>query len=163
MLRDRARALRNRLTDTEQHLWQRLRRKQLSGHRFRRQVPLGRYIVDFTCFEARVIVEVDGGQHAEDIMRDWERDHWLSSQGFRVLRFWNNDVLRETDAVVEMIVRALMQPPPHPSPIKGEGELVKGADHSRPPHPSPVKGEGERSQAMHEIPPPLAGGGEGEG
>ena len=64
MLRDRARALRKRLTDAERHLWQRLRRKQIDGIRFRRQVPLGCYIVDFVCYEARVIVEVDGGQHA---------------------------------------------------------------------------------------------------
>ena len=75
-------------------------------------------------------------------MRDRERDHWLSSQGFRVLRFWNNDVLRETDAVMETIARALMQPPPHPSPVKGEGELVRGNVKSRPPHPSPRKGGG---------------------
>jgi len=163
MLRDRARALRNSLTDAERHLWQRLRRKQINGFRFRRQVPLGRYIVDFVCFEARVIVEVDGGQHAEAAMHDRERDRWLSSQGFRVLRFWNNDVLRETDAVIEMIERALTQPPPHPSPARGEGELVRGNVKSCPPHPSPVKGEGELVKDADKSCPPHPSSAKGEG
>jgi hypothetical protein len=98
-------------------------------------VPLGRYVVDFVCFEARVIIEVDGGQHAEGIAQDQLRDAWLGSQGFRVLRFWNNDVLRETDAVLETILRVLMQPAPHPSPARGEGKATpasSAAHHSRP-------------------------------
>jgi very-short-patch-repair endonuclease len=117
-----ARILRKTMTDTEQRLWSRPKRKQINGYRFRRQFPLGTYIADFVCLKARLIIEVDGGQHAEQTDHDTMRDHWLASQGFRVLRFWNNDVLHETDAVVEEIVRALKQPPPHPFPVKGEGE-----------------------------------------
>jgi len=115
--------LRKNMTDAEQRLWSCLKRKQVNDYKFRRQFPLGRYIVDFVCLEARLIIEVDGGQHAEQAGHDEMRDKWLASQRFRVLRFWNNDVLRETDAVVEKIARALNAPPPHPSPVKGEGEL----------------------------------------
>jgi very-short-patch-repair endonuclease len=102
-----ARKLRSNPTDAEMRLWSRLRRKQVDGHRFRRQVPLGSYVVDFACLEARLIVEVDGGQHGE---RDAARTAWLEAQGFRVLRFWNNDVLENTDGVIEAIRGAL--PPP---------------------------------------------------
>ncbi|HYA36716.1 MAG TPA: endonuclease domain-containing protein [Candidatus Methylomirabilis sp.] len=121
----RARTLRRNLTDAEQRLWSCLKRKQINGYKFRRQFPLGRYIVDFVCLEARLIIEVDGGQHSEQTAHDEMRDKWLASQRFRVLRFWNNDVLRRTDAVVEEIARAVRQPPPRPSPVKGEGELEK--------------------------------------
>ena len=86
-----ARRLRRNPTDAEKRLWSKLRHKQLSGHRFRRQVPIGPYIVDFACLGARLIVEVDGGQHANQIERDNARTAWLGGQGFRVLRFWNND------------------------------------------------------------------------
>jgi very-short-patch-repair endonuclease len=121
-----ARALRGNLTEAERCLWAQLRRRQLKGSRFRRQVPIGVYVVDFVCFEARLIVEVDGGQHAERTGQDELRDAWLVSQGFRVIRFWNNEVLGETEAVVEAIGRALGNPPPHPSPARGEGETRNG-------------------------------------
>jgi very-short-patch-repair endonuclease len=80
--------------------------KQL-GVRFRRQVPLGRYIVDFVCFERRLIIEVDGGQHLENAPNDEARTRWLTSEGYRVLRFWNDVVLRETAAVIDEISRSL--------------------------------------------------------
>jgi len=116
-----ARRLRKNPTDAETHLWSRLRRKQLDGHRFRRQVPLGPYVADFVCFEARLIVEADGGQHAERAA-DKTRTAWLGAQGFKVLRLWNNDVLGNTDGVVAAIRSALARhPPPHPSPARGEG------------------------------------------
>ena len=99
----RARTLRKNLTDTERCLWSRLRRQQINGYKFRRQFPLGIYIADFVCLEARLIVEVDGGQHAEQTSKDALRDMWLVSQGFRVLR--------ETDTVVEAIVQALKNTP----------------------------------------------------
>ena len=117
----RARTLRKNLTDTECYLWSRLRRQQINGYKFRRQFPLGIYIADFVCLEARLIVEVDGGQHAEQTSKDALRDKWLVSQGFRVLRFWNNDVLRETDTVVEVIVQALKNTPTPTLPRKGGG------------------------------------------
>ncbi|MBI5782460.1 MAG: endonuclease domain-containing protein [Gammaproteobacteria bacterium] len=107
----RARTLRNSLTDTERCLWSRLKRQQINGYKFRRQFPLGPYIVDFVSLEARLVIEVDGGQHANRVGKDEVRDKWLVSQDFRVLRFWNNDVLRETDAVIETIVQALRSTP----------------------------------------------------
>ncbi|MBI2584933.1 MAG: endonuclease domain-containing protein, partial [Rhodospirillales bacterium] len=90
--------------------------------RFRRQAPLGPYVVDFLCFDARLVVEVDGGQHADDAAADLARTTWLEAQGYRVLRFWNHDVLRNRDGVVEAIRATLRRdPPPHPSPARGEG------------------------------------------
>ena len=116
-----ARQLRKQPTDAETHLWSRLRRKQLDGFRFRRQVPLGPYVADFACLDARLVVEVDGGQHAERAA-DTARTAWLESQGYRVLRFWNNDVLGNADGVVETIRSALAKyPPPQPSPARREG------------------------------------------
>ena len=102
----RARALRNEPTDCERKLWQFLRLRQLDGFRFRRQVPIGHYIADFACVEAKLVVELDGGQH-QDSEHDVRRDAELRRQGFRVLRFWNNQVLQETEAVLEQILRVL--------------------------------------------------------
>lgn len=123
-----ARRLRKNPTDAETRLWSRLRRKKLDGRRFRRQAPLGPYVADFVCFEARLIVEVDGGQHAERAA-DAKRTAWLEGQGHRVLRFWNNDVLGNIEGVVEAIRTALVghsppakHPPPQPSPARGEGD-----------------------------------------
>ena len=99
----RARELRNNLTDAERCLWQKLKRRQIAGVKFRRQQPIGPFIVDFACFERRVIVEVDGGQHAEQLHRDEQRTRWLEAQGYRVLRFWNNDVLGNNEAVVQAV------------------------------------------------------------
>jgi very-short-patch-repair endonuclease len=103
----RARQLRRNATDAEIRLWSRLRRKQLAGFRFRRQHPLGSYIVDFFCPEARLIVEVDGGQHGEENAHDARRTEWLEARGYRVVRFWNNEVLSNTDGVLTTILVAL--------------------------------------------------------
>ena len=86
----KARTLRSNLTTAEQHVWRRLRYRQIDSHKFRRQRPVGPYIVDFVCLEVKLIVEVDGGQHSDNKLYDEARDHWLKSQGYRVLRFWNN-------------------------------------------------------------------------
>ncbi len=111
------------MTDAEIRLWSRLRRKQVDGYRFRRQAPLGPYVVDFACFDARLVIEVDGGQHADDAVADLARAKWLEAQGYRVLRFWNHDVLGNGDGVVEAIRAALRRdPPPQPNPKRGEGE-----------------------------------------
>jgi len=88
-------------------LWRHLRLRQLGGCKFRRQQPIGKYIVDFVCFEKRLIVEVDGGQHSENINYDLERDAWLEKQGFSVLRFWDNQILKEMEAVGEVIMGTL--------------------------------------------------------
>jgi very-short-patch-repair endonuclease len=101
-----ARSLRRRMTDAEQALWQKLRNRRLEGHRFKRQVPLGSYIVDFICFEARLIVELDGGQHAEN-SADEVRTDWLQSQGFVVVRYWNNEALANIDGVLSDLLTKL--------------------------------------------------------
>ena len=120
-LRARAKELRAKQTDTGCALWAQLRAGRLLGHKFKRQVPLGRYIVDFINFDGRLIVEVDGGQHANSVA-DQERDAWLRAQGFRVLRVWNSDVLANLPGVLEAILFALRAPPlPNPSPARGEG------------------------------------------
>ena len=106
-LRGRARRLRKEMTDAERRLWSRLRKRQLFGCRFRRQFPMGNYIIDFVCLEHRLIVEVDGGQHSEQVDYDSARTAWLEQQGYRLLRFWNDVVLSETDSVVTSIAEAL--------------------------------------------------------
>ena len=103
-----ARALRKSPTEAERALWRHIRLRQLEGCKFRRQQPLGRCIVDFVCFEKKLIIELDGGQHAEQMASDAERTAWLETQGFRVLRFWNHDVLSNIEAVKEAIRGALL-------------------------------------------------------
>jgi very-short-patch-repair endonuclease len=102
-----ARRLRKNPTDAETRLWWRLRQKQLGGFRFRRQVPLGPYVADFVCLAEKLVVEVDGGQHAEQVEHDEARTAWLAANGLRVLRFWNNDVLGNMDGVLQTILDAL--------------------------------------------------------
>ena len=112
ILRDRARSLRRRQTSVEKKLWSRLRARQLHNAKFRRQHPIARYIVDFCCLEARLIVELDGGQHASQTETDRKRTDWLASQGFRVLRFWDNEVVESIDAVVDRIAEYVKPPSP---------------------------------------------------
>ena len=99
------RSLRSNLTGAEKYLWYSLRLKNL-GVKFRRQGVIGRYIVDFVCFERKLIVEVDGGQHAESA-DDLTRDEWLKKQGYKILRFWNNDVLKDRDVILKEIEECL--------------------------------------------------------
>ncbi len=121
-----ARRLRRDQTDAERALWFRLRDRRLGGMKFRRQMPIDRYVVDFCCEAAHLIIEVDGGQHAERGDLDANRTQVLEAMGYLVLRFWNNDVLRNIDGVLERIVETLNQQisvPPHPSPLpNGERE-----------------------------------------
>ncbi len=112
LLQQRASELRRSSTDTERHLWKYLRQRQLLGFRFRRQVPIANYIADSACLEALLVIELDGGQHQAAMDYDGNRDRCIEALGFRVLRFWNNDVLQHTDAVLETIANALKQPPP---------------------------------------------------
>ena len=108
--------------------WLHLRAHRLQGFKFKRQQPIGFYIVDFVCFEARLIVEADGGHHAEQVEYDTRRDDWLRSQGFTVLRFWNNDILGNTEGVLETILSACRErvdsPSPQPLPRQGGGAIV---------------------------------------
>jgi very-short-patch-repair endonuclease len=112
-LTSRSRALRKSSTDAEQKLWSVLRSRQLNGFKFRKQVEIDGYVVDFICAEKRLIVEVDGGQHTPE--RDARRTSYLESQGFRLIRFWNHDVLQNMDGVWATIEMALGTTPPHPT------------------------------------------------
>jgi very-short-patch-repair endonuclease len=114
--RPHARHMRTNATDAERLLWRYLRDRRLRQFKFRRQQPLGPFIVDFVCFEARVVIEADGGQHQEQAAYDEVRTRYLQARGYRVLRFWNNDILQCRDAVLETIVRALARPHPGPPP-----------------------------------------------
>jgi very-short-patch-repair endonuclease len=119
-LDDYARKLRMRSTDAEKLLWRHLRAKRLMGLKFRRQEPIGKFIADFVCYERRVIIEVDGGQHSERPERDQGRDEWFKNKGFSILRFWNNDVLSQTEEVLEAIVKECTRSPsPSSPPVKG--------------------------------------------
>lgn len=124
-IRLHARALRKNPTDAERALWNGLRFWQIGGHKFRRQQPIGDYIVDFVCLEKKIIIEVDGGQHAEQEEYDGARDAWLRDKGYSVLRFWNNDVLHNLDGVKDSISQALGTTPfLSPSP-QGGRKLIK--------------------------------------
>jgi adenine-specific DNA-methyltransferase len=137
-LKERARRLRREQTDAESKLWARLRSRQLLGFKFRRQFVVGTYITDFCCFQQRLIVEVDGGQHGSHTSADQRRTAFLVARGYRVLRFWDNEVMRDIDTVLEEIVRALSeanaqpQPSPFPSPggrgLKEEKRKVTAGD-----------------------------------
>jgi adenine-specific DNA-methyltransferase len=99
-----------------------LRLRRIDGYKFRRQVPLGRYVADFACHEARLIVEIDGGQHDRSSPLEAERTVFLQTEGYRVLRFWNDEVLQNLDGVRDVLARELGQiTPTQPSPIEGEG------------------------------------------
>jgi very-short-patch-repair endonuclease len=113
-------SLRKRSTDAESLLWKHLRAKRLKGLKFRRQEPIGKYIADFVCYEKQIIIEVDGGQHSIDKDRDNERDIWFKGEGFKVLRFWNNEVLNDTEAVLTAIMMSCLESPsPSSPPIDG--------------------------------------------
>ena len=120
-LLDNARILRSNQTDAEHKLWYHLRAHRFLGRKFKRQKPIGRYVVDFICLEEKLIIELDGGQHAENVRYDQERDTWLRSQGYTVLSFWDNEMLNEMDGVLERIRLALS---PNPSPTSGRGEEI---------------------------------------
>ena len=106
-----AKKLRINSTDTEKYLWKCLRRNQLEGFKFRRQHPIGKYIVDFINLERKIVIEVDGGQHLEN-KKDKLRDKWLEEQGYEVLRFWDNKVLTNIEGVLEVIREKLLSPSP---------------------------------------------------
>lgn len=108
-LKNLARSLRSNMTDAEQKIWQKLKQRQINNHKFRRQHIIGNYIVDFVCLEKNLIIEIDGGQHNEEI--DKNRSSYLENEGFRILRFWNNEVFSNMDGVLETIETELNAPP----------------------------------------------------
>ena len=128
-LLDNAKSLRRTQTDAEQKLWYHLRAHRFMGRKFKRQKPIGCYVVDFVCLEEKLIIELDGGQHAENVEYDQQRDSWLKSEGYTVLRFWNNELMGETEGVLERIRLAFSNEAdssgtlsPGPSPVNGRGE-----------------------------------------
>jgi len=124
MANTNARQLRKDLTEAEKALWSKLRYKQLDAHRFRRQIPIGPYVIDFGCLASRLLIEIDGGQHAERSGEDGRRTAWLGARGYRVIRFWNNDVLGNIEGVIEMIRSALYETPhPNPPPQGGREKI----------------------------------------
>ena len=110
-LRERARELRKSQTDVEAKLWSRLRGRQIAGAKFRRQYAIGHFVVDFCCFEQHLVIELDGGQHADAITRDRQRTDFLISHGYKVLRFWNNEVTENLDGVLVRIAETLTPSP----------------------------------------------------
>ncbi|MGH7411692.1 MAG: endonuclease domain-containing protein [Candidatus Methylomirabilis sp.] len=113
-----AKRLRRNQTDAERKLWMRLRARQVNGLKFRRQHPIGRYIVDFCCPEHQLVVELDGGHHASKIQADRRRTEFLVQLGYRVLRFWDHEVLTNPEAVLEQIAEAVTHPHPNPLPVR---------------------------------------------
>jgi len=124
----RARQLRLSQTEVEKRLWYGIRSRQIEACKFRRQAVIGRYIVDFACFDRQLVIELDGGQHVSTIEDDLRRTAWLNSQGYTLLRFWNNDVIENVDGVLERIAEELRRlavsiGSPHPNPLpQGERE-----------------------------------------
>jgi very-short-patch-repair endonuclease len=126
--------LRINQTEAERKLWRCLRAKRFAGFKFKRQQPIDNYVADFCCMRGRLVIEVDGGQHQEQRAYDDQRTKYLNEQGFRVLRFWNSEVMSNIDSVLQAIFLALV-PSPQPSPEEGEGGKR---------NPSPFPGEGGR-------------------
>lgn len=122
ILAEQARMLRKDSTEAETILWKHLKSRQFCGMKFRRQETIGKFIADFVCFEEKIIIELDGKPHETQKERDAERDEWLKGQGFRVLRFWNKEVLNDAASVLQKI-KALLPP----RPVMGEGVGGEGS------------------------------------
>lgn len=119
-LTERARNLRSNQTDAEKHLWSFLRNRRLQGHKFYRQYPIFPYFVDFLCRDKKLVIEIDGGQHSDN-QKDLNRTKYLEEKGYNVVRFWNNEVLNNTEGVLIQILQTLNSLTPTLS-LKGEGE-----------------------------------------
>jgi very-short-patch-repair endonuclease len=134
---ERARTLRREMTEAEKRLWQRLRYRQMRGYRFRRQVPIGSFIADSVCQEARLIVGVDGGRHDTRSELEACPTRFLESEGYRILRFWNNEVLENPDGVQEEIAQYLRRVHPHPClpPSRGRVDPRRALVTNGPAHP----------------------------
>ncbi|RZB30047.1 MAG: hypothetical protein SRB1_02327 [Desulfobacteraceae bacterium Eth-SRB1] len=133
-----AKKLRKNMTDAERLLWRHLRNRELGGYKFRRQRPVGSYIVDFVCLEKKLVIEVDGGRHAGQMELDAKRSGYLKEKGYMVMRFWNNEVLKETESVLTVILSSL------------DGNVAPSYPH--PPHPGPLpEGRGRRNVDFHSM------------
>ncbi len=157
--RDFAKTLRQNMTDAERLLWKHLRAHRYLGQKFRRQQPIGPYIVDFVHFRARLVVECDGGQHNES-QHDLRRDAWLEAQGFTVLRFWNHDILNRTESVLSTLFDILSPLSPNPSPAGGEGDSAGSTRQTQTNASTPLSprgrgagGEGVKDNSPKSKPP----------
>lgn len=121
-----AKSLRRRLTDVEKKLWYQLRDRRFQGIKFRRQYPIGRYFVDFICVEKKLIIELDGSQHADN-PKDIVRDNWLKNEGYVIIRFWNNEIIQNLDGVLQVVQTHIQNPHPNPLP---EREREKVGAHA---------------------------------
>lgn len=128
-LRKRSRFLRRNQTEAERRLWARLRARQLDGAKFRRQHSIGPFITDFCCPEHGLVIELDGGQHTVQEEADQRRNAYLAWRGYRMLRFWNNEVMEDIKAVLQRIAEALRNP--HPNPLPDRERAKKYSDSSR--------------------------------
>ena len=141
-----AKQLRSNMTDAEKLLWYHLRGHRFLGAKFKRQQPFGNYIVDFVCFEAMLVIEVDGSQHLES-KADKQRDDWIRAQGFRILRFWNNEVLSETESVLEKILQMMTPSDKTTShltnPAKDAGQVIG--------YPPPLSHEGRGERLLERV------------
>lgn len=161
----RAQQLRRNPTDAERRLWSRLRRRQLAGFKFSRQMGVGPFVCDFLCRERGLVVELDGGQHADQVAKDARRTAFLERRGLTVLRFWNNDVLQNTDGVLEAILRKLEELPAKfaraPLPLAGgDAESKAGPGDELLPAPRSADGVGPAAKfAPTPKPPPASGRG----
>ena len=135
---ERARELRKTMTDAERLLWKRLRRRQVHGLYFRRQHPIGPFIADFACIHTRLVIELDGGQHMQASDKDAARTRWLEQSGYRVLRFWTNDVLTQIDAVLQVIATGPPGPPPSPPPPASQTPRGEEPEHAPEPPSQPA-------------------------
>ena len=125
-LRNHAKAMRSQPTGAEHRMWQLLRAHRFAGFKFKRQEPLDFYIADFVCFAARLIIELDGSQHA-DSAYDERRDRYLKAQGFRIIRIWNNDLFTNEEGVAELIL-SVLETPPLPAQPAAELSLSRGGE-----------------------------------
>ena len=137
--RDTARRLRENATNAETILWRHLRRSPVLGTHFRRQVPIGSYVADFASMADRLVIEVDGSQHAEGPVAetDQARTRWLEAEGYRVLRFWNNDITQNIEGVLEAIHRAISPAMTFDDPLKHDRH--KRSDRGEAAHPTPAR------------------------
>jgi very-short-patch-repair endonuclease len=137
--RQTARRLRHNATEAERKLWRALPTFETKGTHFRRQVPIGSYVADFACMAARLVVEIDGSQHGEEErrLRDETRTRWLENEGYRVIRFWNNDIVQNPEGVLDVIYAALYgSRDAEPKPMKHERKRIEVADAV---HPTPAR------------------------
>jgi very-short-patch-repair endonuclease len=141
--RETAKRLRANTTNAEAILWRHLRQLETRGTHFRRQVPIGPYVADFACLAARLIIEIDGSHHGEDDTkkRDEKRSQWLEAEGYRVIRFWNNDVTQHTEGVLDVIYAALYgSRESEPAPLKHERSRAHPTPARAARRPSPSRG-----------------------